>query len=367
MQVPLLDLKRQYATIKTEVDEAIARVLSHTQFILGPEVKQFEENLAAYCESQFAVGCASGTDALLLSLRACDVGPGDEVITSSFSFFATGGAISRLGATPIFVDILPDSYNIDPALIEAKITPRTKVIMPVHLFGQCADMDAISQLAKRHNLKIVEDAAQAIGAKYKNKKAGTLGDLGCFSFFPSKNLGAYGDAGAVITDDSEMADKIRMLRVHGSRKKYYHETVGYNSRLDTFQAAILCAKLNHLDRWTNKRREYAKFYSERFSHLPLRTPSEGKDTFNIFHQYTLAVSNREQLKDFLKQKQIGFDTYYPLPLHQQECYRQLAQSNGSLPMAEKKSEEVISLPIFPELTQAELDYVSDCIIGFYQK
>ncbi|MCI0530562.1 MAG: DegT/DnrJ/EryC1/StrS family aminotransferase [candidate division Zixibacteria bacterium] len=367
MQVPLLDLKRQYLTIKTEVDDAIARVLSHTQFILGPEVKQFEESLAAYCESQFAVGCASGTDALLLSLRACDVGPGDEVITSSFSFFATAGAISRLGATPIFVDILPDSYNIDPALIEAKITPRTKVIMPVHLFGQCADMDAISELAKKHNLKIVEDAAQAIGAKYKNKKAGTLGDLGCFSFFPSKNLGAYGDAGAVITDDPEMADKIRMLRVHGSRKKYYHETVGYNSRLDTFQAAILSAKLNHLDQWTNKRREYAKFYSERFSHLPLQTPGEGKDTFHIFHQYTLAVSNRDKLKDFLKQKQIGFDTYYPLPLHQQECYRQLAQSNGSFPMAEKKSAEVISLPIFPELTGAELDYVSDCIIGFYQK
>src|SRR4030065_1852516 len=245
MKVPFLDLKRQYAAIKPDIDVAIERVLSHTQLILGPEVKQFEENLAKYCGSKFAIGCASGTDALLLSLRACGVGPGDEVITTTFSFFATAGVISRLGATPVFVDILPHNYNLDVSQIEKRITKKTKVLMPVHLFGQCAEMNEILSIAKRHNLRVVEDAAQAIGATYQGKKAGTLGDLGCFSFFPSKNLGAYGGAAAVVANDEESADKVRMLRVHGSRQKYYHEMVGYNSRLDTFQAAILDAKLKY--------------------------------------------------------------------------------------------------------------------------
>ena len=364
MKVPFLDLKRQYASIKKDVDVAISRVLSHTQFILGPEVKQFEENLARYCGSKFAIGCASGTDALLLSLRACGVGPGDEVITTTFSFFATAGVISRLGATPVFVDILPDNYNLDVSQIEKRITKKTKVLMPVHLFGQCAEMNEILSIAKRHNLRVVEDAAQAIGATYQGKKAGTLGDLGCFSFFPSKNLGAYGDAGAVVTNHEQLADKIGMLRVHGSRRKYYHETVGYNSRLDTFQAAILDAKLKYLDSWTKKRRENAEFYNKAFSGLPIQLPKEEKDKYHIFHQYTLSVSKRDQFKEYLKQKEIGCDTYYPLPLHQQECYQELAQRNGSLPVAERKALEVVSLPIFPELTKEELDYVAESVACF---
>ncbi len=366
MKVPFLDLKRQYASIKPDIDSAIERVLSHTKFILGPEVKQFEENLAKYCGSKFAVGCASGTDALLLSLRACGVGPGDEVITTTFTFFATAGVISRLGAIPVFVDILPDSYNIDTRQIEKKITRKTKAILPVHLFGLCADMDDILDIARKHNLRIVEDAAQAIGSTYKGKKAGTIGDLGCFSFFPSKNLGAYGDAGAVITDNEELANKVRLLRVHGSRKKYYHETVGYNSRLDTFQAAVLDAKLKYLENWTEKRRENAKFYNKAFSNLSLQLPQEEPGKYHIFHQYTLAVPKREQLKEYLKQKEIGCDTYYPLPLHLQECYREMAQRNGSLPVAERKAQEVVSLPIFPELTEAELNYVAESVTCFFR-
>ncbi|OGV96270.1 transcriptional regulator [Microgenomates group bacterium RBG_16_45_19] len=367
MKVPFLDLKRQYASIEKDIDEAIADVLSHTQFILGPEVKQFEENLAKYCGTRYAVGCASGTDALLLSLRACGVGPGDEVITTTFSFFATAGVISRLGATPIFLDIQPDNYNLDVRQIEKKISKNTKVIMPVHLFGLCADMDEILSLAKKHNLKVIEDAAQAIGSVYKGKKAGTLGDLGCFSFFPSKNLGAYGDAGAVVTNDEESADKVRMLRVHGSRQKYYHEMVGYNSRLDTFQAAILDAKLKYLDQWTKKRREYADYYNRAFAGLPIQLPHDEKDKYHIFHQYTLSVPKRDQFKEYFKQKEIGCDTYYPLPLHQQECYRELAQRNGSLPVAEKKAGEVVSLPIFPELTQNELNYIAESVTYFFKQ
>lgn len=367
MKVPFLDLKRQYASIKKDIDEAVAQVFSHTQFILGPEVKAFEDNLARYCGTKFAIGCASGTDALLLSLRAGRVGPQDEVITSTFSFFATAGVISRLGAIPVFIDILPESYNIDPGQIEGRITKKTKVIMPVHLFGQCADMEEILGIAAKHNLKVVEDAAQAIGATYKNQKAGSMGDLGCFSFFPSKNLGAYGDAGAVVTNDEELADQIRMLRVHGSRKKYYHETVGYNSRLDTLQAAILDAKLKYLDQWTRKRREHAQFYNQTFKSLPIQIPSEEKEKCHIFHQYTLAVPKRDQFKEYLKQKEIGCDTYYPLPLHQQECYRQLAERNGKLPVAERKVGEVVSLPIFPELTQSELDYIAESVTFFYKQ
>jgi len=366
MKVPFLDLKRQYSAIKPDIDAAIERVLGHTQFILGPEVKQFEENLAKYCGSKFAIGCASGTDALLLSLRACGVGAGDEVITTTFSFFATAGVISRLGATPVFVDILPDNYNIDVKLIEKMITEKTKVILPVHLFGLCADMDEILNIARNHNLRIVEDAAQAIGSTYKGKKAGTVGELGCFSFFPSKNLGAYGDAGAVVTNDEDLADKIRMLRVHGSRKKYYHETVGYNSRLDTFQAAILDAKLRRLDNWTKKRRENAEFYNKTFSSLSLQLPQEEPGKYHIFHQYTLAVPKREQFKEYLKQKEIGCDTYYPLPLHQQECYKELVKRNGSLPVAERKAQEVVSLPIFPELTEEELNYVAESVTCFFR-
>ena len=364
MKVPFLDLKRQYSAIKKELDEAVFSVLSNTQFILGPEVKSLEEKVADYCGAKFAIGVASGTDALLLSLRACEVKPEDEVITSSFSFFASAGVISRLGANPVFVDIDPETYNIDPDQIEKKVTPKTKAIMPVHLFGQCADMDPIMEVARKHNLKVIEDAAQAIGAEYKGKKAGAIGDFGCFSFFPSKNLGGAGDGGMVTTDDPEMAEMVRVLRVHGSKPKYYHSTIGYNSRLDTIQAGILSVKLKYLDDWTKKRREHAEVYNSAFKDLDMITPKAESFNYHIYNQYTIAVKNRDELRNYLKEKQIGHDTYYPVPLHLQECYKFLGYKKGDLPVSEKKAEEVVSIPIYPELTEEEQKYVISTIKEF---
>jgi len=364
MKVPFLDLKRQYDAIKKEIDEAVFSVLSHTKFILGPEVKSLEERVAAYCGTKYAIGVASGTDALLLSLRACEVKPGDEVITTSFSFFASAGVISRLGAIPVFVDIDADTYNIDPAQVEKKISPKTKAIMPVHLFGQCADMDPIIDVAKQHNLKVVEDAAQSIGAGYKGKKAGTIGDFGCFSFFPSKNLGGAGDGGMVVTDDPEMAEMIRILRVHGSKPKYYHSIIGYNSRLDTLQAAILAVKLKHLDDWSKKRRKHAEAYNSAFKDLDIITPKEESYSYHIYNQYTIAVKKRDELRKYLKQKEIGHDSYYPVPLHLQECYKFLGYNKGDLPVSEKRAEEVVSIPVYPELTQQEQEYIISTIKEF---
>ena len=364
MKVPFLDLKRQYSTIKKEIDEAVFSVLSNARFILGPEVKTFEEKVAAYCGAKFAIGVASGTDALLLSLRACGVKPGDEVITTTFSFFASAGVISRLGAVPVFVDIDGETYNIDPEQIEKKISQKTKAIMPVHLFGQCADMDPLLEIAKEHNLKVVEDAAQAIGAEYKGKKAGTVGDFGCFSFFPSKNLGGVGDGGMVVTNDPEMAEMIRILRVHGSKPKYYHSTIGYNSRLDTIQAAILGVKLKYLDDWTKKRRKHAEIYNSAFKDLDIITPKEKSFSYHIYNQYTIAVKNRDELRKYLKEKEIGHDSYYPVPLHLQECYRFLGYNKGDLPVSEKKAMEVVSIPIYPELTEEEQGYVISTIREF---
>jgi dTDP-4-amino-4,6-dideoxygalactose transaminase len=364
MKVPFLDLKRQYSAIKKEIDEAVFSVLSNTQFILGPEVKSFEEKVAAYCGTKFAIGVASGTDALLLSLRAGGVKSGDEVITTGFSFFSSAGVISRLGANPVFVDIDPETYNINPDQIEKKITPKTKAVMPVHLFGQCADMDPIIDIAKRHGLQVVEDAAQAIGAEYKGKKAGAIGDFGCFSFFPSKNLGGAGDGGMVTTYDPEMAEMVRILRVHGSKPKYYHSTIGYNSRLDTIQAAILSVKLKYLDDWTKKRREHAEVYNSAFKDLDMITPKKESFNYHIYNQYTIAVKNRDELRNYLKEKQIGHDTYYPVPLHLQECYRFLGYKRGDLPVSEKKAGEVVSIPIYPELTEEEQDYVISTIKEF---
>jgi dTDP-4-amino-4,6-dideoxygalactose transaminase len=364
MKVPFLDLKRQYGAIKKEMDEAVFSVLSNTQFILGPEVKSLEEEIAAYCGTKFAIGVASGTDALLLSLRAGGVKSGDEVITTGFSFFSSAGVISRLGANPVFVDIDPETYNINPDQIEKKITPKTKAIMPVHLFGQCADMDPIMKVARKHNLKVIEDAAQAIGAEYKGRKAGAIGDFGCFSFFPSKNLGGAGDGGMVAANDPEMAEMVRILRVHGSKPKYYHSTIGYNSRLDTLQAAILSVKLKYLDNWTKKRREHAEVYNSAFKGLDLITPKAESFNYHIYNQYTIAVKNRDELRNYLKEKQIGHDTYYPVPLHLQECYKFLGYEKGDLPVSEKKAEEVVSIPIYPELTEQEQDYVISTIKEF---
>jgi len=364
MKVPFLDLKRQYSAIKKEMDEAVFSALSNTRFILGPEVKSFEEKVAAYCGTKFAIGVASGTDALLLSLRACGVKQGDEVITTSFSFFASAGVISRLGANPVFVDIDAGTYNIDPNEIDKKISPKTKAIMPVHLFGQCADMAPLLEIAKKHNLKVVEDAAQAIGAEYKGRKAGTMGDFGCFSFFPSKNLGGAGDGGMVVTNDPEMAEMIRILRVHGSKPKYYHSTIGYNSRLDTIQAAILSVKLNHLDDWSKKRRKHAEVYNSAFKDLDMVTPKEESFSYHIYNQYTIAVKNRDELRKYLKEKEIGHDSYYPVPLHLQECYRFLGYKKGDLPVSEKKAEEVVSIPVYPELREEEQGFVISTIKEF---
>ena len=368
MKVALLDLKVQYSSIKQEIDEAIARVLDHGKFIMGPEVGMLEEKLAAYCGTKYAVGVASGTDALLIALRALGVKSSDEVITSAFTFFATAGVISRLGAVPVFVDIDERTFNINANKIEEKITPKTKAIMPVHLYGQMAWMDKITEIAHKHNLAVVEDAAQAIGAKYQGKIAGSIGNASGFSCFPSKNLGAYGDAGFITSNDGGLVDLMRRLRVHGSQPKYYHSMVGYNSRLDTIQAAILMVKLKHLNNWHEGRRAKAKIYDRELAGLNgVTTPFVYEHNYHIYHQYTLMVEDRQKLMAALKEKEIGFDTYYPLPLHLQECYKDLKYESGDLPVSEKLAQRVISLPIYPELPEDQQAFVIDTIKEFYRR
>jgi dTDP-4-amino-4,6-dideoxygalactose transaminase len=366
MAVPLIDIKRQYAPIRAEVDRALKEVMDHGQFILGPELKKFEAEVAEYCSVKHALGVASGTDALLLALRACGVGPGHEVITSAFSFFASAGVISRLGARPVFVDIEPDTYNIDPDLIEKAITPQTRAILPIHLFGQCADMDPIMAIAAKHKIKVIEDAAQAIGSKYKDRHAGTLGDAGCFSFFPTKNLGCAGDGGMVVTNDDELADMINILRVHGGRSEYHHQIVGYNSRLDTLQAALLSAKLPYLARWTEGRRKNAATFDEALKGLPLKTPVVMPWAYHIYNQYTISVERRDELMAWLQERQIGHKIYYPVPFHMQECFGDLDYSAGDLPHSEKAAASVVSLPIFGEMTEAERNEVIAAIKEFYK-
>lgn len=363
MAVPLLDLARQYAYLKPEIDEAVIKVLTHGKFILGPEVAQLEKDIAALCQVKYANGVASGTDALLLALRACGVGLGDEVITTDFSFFATAGVIVRLGARPVFVDIEPDSYNIDPARIEAAITPKTKVIVPVHLYGQVADMDAILDIARRHKLKVVEDAAQAIGAEYKGRPAGSMGDFGCFSFFPSKNLGAGGDGGIIVCSDESLYEFTRILRVHGSKPKYYHKIVGYNSRLATIQAAILAVKLPHLREWSEKRIEHARIYDQAFKDVSRIKKPTVMDyaSFHIYNQYTIAVSNRDKLRDGLRERGVGCEIYYPVPFHTQECFADLGYSSEDFPVTNEAAAQVLSIPIYPEMTSEEQTAVIDAI------
>ncbi len=368
MKVPLLDLKRQYVSIKDEINISIQKVLDHGMFIMGPEVKELEEKLAAYCGVKNGIGVASGTDALLLSLRALGVGPGDEVVTTTFTFFATAGVISRLGAKPVFVDIEDKTFNIDPALLQKAITPRTKAIMPVHLYGQIAEMDEIMKISSSRKLPVVEDAAQAIGAEYKGKKAGQFGTTGCYSFFPSKNLGAYGDGGFIVTNDDNLAESIRKLRVHGAKPKYHHSVVGYNSRLDTMQAAALLVKLKYLPEWHEARRQKAAKYNQLLKGIKqVTTPFAHDYNYHIYHQYTILAENRDGLKNHLKANEIGFDTYYPLPLHLQECYRDLNYKVGDLPVSERLANLAISLPVFPELTDQEQEYVADTIREFYSK
>lgn len=363
-RVPLLDLKRQYVTLKEKLDTAVLNVMDHGGFINGPEVKAFEGEAAEFVGARHAIGVASGTDALLLALRALGVGPGDEVIIPSFSFFATAGVISHLGATPIFVDIEPDTYNIDPAKIEAAITKKTKAIMPVHLFGQCADMDRIVAIAASHKLPVVEDAAQALSARFGDTMAGNIGTLGCFSFFPTKNLGCLGDGGLITTNDAALDELVRKLKSHGAKPKYYHQLVGYNSRLDTIHAAALSVKLPHLNAWSEARRANAERYDRLLAGLPVELPVNRAYGYHIYNQYTIALDRRDAFREHLKARKIGHEVYYPVPLHLQECYRGLGHQTGSFPVSERASTRVCSLPIFPELTEAEQDYVVKAVKDF---
>jgi len=362
MQVPLLDLKRQYQTIKSEIDAAIAEVVETQYFKLGPKVAEFEAQVAEYSGAKRAVGVASGTDALLLALMAHGVGEGTEVITTPYTFFATGGSISRSGAKPVFVDIEPATYNLDPAKIEAAITDRTKAIMPVHLYGQCADMDPINEIAKKHGLIVIEDAAQAIGAEYKGRRAGSLGDIGCFSFFPSKNLGGYGDGGMITTQSDEIADLLVSLREHGQTEMYHHWTIGMNSRLDAIQAAVLMVKLRHLDEWSNGRSANADYYTGRFEGTPVGSPHRVAGGRHIYNQFMIRVSNRDALREHLKEKGVGNALYYPKPLHLQECFKDLGYSEGDCPESERASKETLSIPIFSLLTDEEKDYVASSVL-----
>ena len=355
--------------IKAEIKDAVNEVLESQCFILGPKVEEFENAMAVYSNVKGAIGVSSGTDAILLALMALDVSEGDEVITSAFTFGATVGTIQRLGATPVFADIDPKSFNINPDLIESLISEKTRVIEPVHIYGQCADLDPIINIAKKYNIKVVEDSAQAAGAEYKGRKAGSVGDLGCFSFFPSKNLGAYGDAGMVTSHSDDYIERVKTLRVHGSKDKYYYTEVGINGRLDEIQAAILSVKLKYLDKWCDMRVERAAYYNDRFNNheLPIKIPETVKHNKHIFHQYVIRAKNRDNLFEYLKEQNISCGLYYPLPMHLQSSLKCFGYKSGDLPESEKAAKETIALPLFPEITENEQDYVVDNIIDFYSK
>jgi len=374
MNVPLLDLKAQYKAIKAEVDAAVAEVLESQYFILGPKVEQCEKAIAAYSGCAHAIGVSSGSDALLACLMAENIGPGDEVITTPYTFFATVGAIARLGATPVFVDIDPANYNMETSQIEARVTKRTRAIIPVHLYGQMVDMDTVMRVAEKHRLAVIEDAAQAIGAEHQGRRAGSIGHYGCFSFFPSKNLGAAGDGGMVVTNDPQRAEKLRCIRAHGSKPKYYHKIIGGNFRLDAIQAAVVSAKLPHLDAWTAARQHNARRYDRMFAEAGLTSaaretsrvilPSVETDR-HIFNQYVIRVTRRDELQAALKQRGVGTEVYYPVPLHLQECFAYLGCGKGAFPESERAAKETLALPIQPELSDAQAQYVVDCVRDFF--
>ncbi len=355
--IPLVDLTAQYHSIKEEIDTAVHATLESGHFILGPTVSNFEENIASYLGMHHAIGLASGTDALVLALRALNIGVGDEVIVPAYTFFATAGAVMSVGAMPVFVDIDPVTYEMDVAQIKDRITPKTKAIIPVHLYGHPADMDPILELARSYGFKVIEDNAQAFGATYRGKKTGSIGDIGCLSFFPTKNLGAYGDGGMVVTRNATLAERIRMLRTHGWKKKYFSEELGYNSRLDALQAAILQAKLPHVDAWNEKRRSLARSYSEQLAPLGVTVPVECEWGWHVYHLYIIRSERRDELQAFLKQKGIASEIYYPLPPHLSTPCRKLGYQEGNYPHAERASQETLALPLYPELTvqqQAEV-------------
>ncbi|NIQ37174.1 MAG: transcriptional regulator [Proteobacteria bacterium] len=394
MKVPFLDLKRQYGTIRDEVLRSIHEVLEGQNFILGEEVERLEREISDYCGSRHAVGVASGSDAILLSIMALDLEPGDGIITTPFTFFATAGSISRLGYIPLFVDIHRRTFNVDPDKLREFVETKChlgkkdqlmsrernipiRAIVPVHLFGQCADMDPILELCRRHDLRVIEDAAQAIGSSYRPvsdrppRSAGTMGETGCLSFYPSKNLGAFGDGGMVICQDAGMGDKIRVLRTHGSRPKYYHRLIGLNSRLDALQAAVIRVKLRYLDKWSERRKANALTYDRLFRDidndgLGISLPFTQYENRHIFNQYVIRAPQRDGLRKFLQQHGVGTDIYYPLPLHLQECYRHLGHQKGDFPVSEDAAQAVLALPIFPEITPEEQHYVVEKIGAFYR-
>ncbi len=366
MKVRLLDLVPQYESIRDEIMESMERVMAGQQFILGDAVREFEEDFARYCGTRYAVGVASGSDAILLSLMAYNIGEGDEVVTTPYTFFSTVSSITRLGARPVFVDIDPATCNIDPEGVRRAFTPRTKAVIPVHLFGQAADMDPICAAAEERGVTVVEDACQSVGALYRGKKAGSIGDSGCFSFFPSKNLGGFGDGGMVTTNDEAVMRRLSALRVHGSSERYYHSEVGLNSRLDALQAAVLSVKLRHLDRWNEGRRGNAARYNEGLSRIAgVRIPEEAAYGTSVFNQYVIRADRRDELMEFLRRGGIGCEIYYPLPLHRQECFEFLGASEGDFPESERASRETLALPVYPELDEEQIDYVIETIAGFY--
>ncbi len=364
MKIPVFDLKRQYEYLKTELDHAFANVFESGNFVLGENVRLFEEEFANYLGAGFAVGVGSGTEALHLSLKACDIGPGDEVITVPNTAVPTISAISFAGARPVLVDVTPDTYTIDTKKIEKKITDKTKAIMPVHFYGHPAEMEQIMKLAEAHNLKIVEDACQAHGAQYNGKNVGTFGDMGCFSFYPTKNLGAYGDGGIVVTNDEELYNKLIMLRNYGEVKKFTSKIEGFNSRLDEIQAAVLRVKLKHLDTWTNRRREIATQYQQLLFNSNVQLPCERQWAKHVYHLFVIRTNNRDALKDYLQKRGVGTHIHYPIPIHFQEAYEKLGYKTGDFPISERNAGEILSLPIYPELTTEEVEAVAGLITEF---
>jgi len=364
MTVPLLDLKAQYADIRRDVDEAVKRVMESTRFIGGPEVSGLEEEVARYSQCAHGIGVASGTDALLLSLRALGVGPGDEVITSAYSFFASAGTIANNGATPVFVDVDPRTYNLDPHRLEAAFTPRTKAVVAVSLYGQCCDMTAVKAICDKRRVWLIEDAAQSIGSEWEGKRSGSTADFGCFSFFPSKNLGGAGDGGMVVTQDAERAERVKLLREHGAKPKYHHSIVGTNSRLDALQAAILRVKLKHLDRWSEGRARNAALYDTMFEGSKVGRPWKDPRARHIYNQYVIRTPDRDGLKQFLADRGIGTEIYYPVPLHLQKCFATLGYREGDMPHSEAAARETLALPIYPELTEDQVRYVATTVREF---
>jgi len=364
MTVPLLDLKAQYAVLRAEIDEAVKRVMESTTFIGGPEVKGLEEEIARYSQTKHAVACASGTDALLLAMWALGLGPGDEVVTSTYSFFASAGTIANNGATPVFIDIDPRTYNMDPHRLEAAITPRTKAVVAVSLYGQCCDIPAIQAICQKHKIWLIEDAAQSIGSEWEGKRSGSMTDYGCFSFFPSKNLGAAGDGGMITAQNPELADRVRLLREHGAKPKYYHSVVGTNSRLDAIQAAILRVKLRHLDRWSEARARNAALYDRLFEGARVGRPYHDPRTRHIYNQYVIRLPKRDELRAHLSERGIGTEVYYPVPLHLQQCFATLGYTPGTMPESEGAANETLALPIYPELTEEQIRYVASTVQEF---